>query len=242
MALTPALLSSALLLANPALPAVPAPHRVSLDELKAEPQRYAGQVVDLSGQLDECWNYSCHLCPLEATPAKPQWERCLAIDFDRFRGGDGNRGADMDGAFRYADVSLTARFDPTCLEEICTDRASVLLDARVERVDRRRPSNEGLMRRPDPLLLIAAADAEPIARLIRSPATEERVRPVRIFATRSDPLASHEAVACMSWSRGNAPIAWPSSFEGAIPERSTEDRYKCWIARKSGGGWALEPN
>jgi hypothetical protein len=70
---------------------------VTLDELRSHPTEYAGRTVSVSGQLDQCFHYGCHLCPLDAVPERPQWERCLAISFDHFRGDDGNVGADIDG-------------------------------------------------------------------------------------------------------------------------------------------------
>ena len=97
----------------------PAVEDVTLDALRAHPGLYAGRIVRLAGQVDQCWNMECALCPLEASPADPQRARCLALDFDRLPGGVGNRGVDMDGAFRYADVVVQARFDPACLKGAC---------------------------------------------------------------------------------------------------------------------------
>jgi hypothetical protein len=222
--------------------AQPGADAVTLDRLKANPHAFARHTVKVTGQLDECWNFSCHLCPLEATPARPQWERCLAISFDRYRGGENNRGTDMDGAFRYADVAVVARFDPARLTGVCTDRASVLLGARVERVVRRRMSNDGLMRRPDPLVPVASAAAEPIADLIRPREPESVDQTIQVFGTSTDPSASKNAVVCIAWPRGGEPVIWPSSFEAAVTERSTEDRYRCWTAKNGQRGWALEPN
>ncbi|MGE5564424.1 MAG: hypothetical protein ACM3ZV_14120 [Bacillota bacterium] len=221
--------------------AEPPPEGATLDQLKAAPAAFAGHRIEVSGQLDECWNFSCHLCPAEATPADPQWDRCLAIDFDRFRGGEGNRGADMDSAFRYADVTVTARFDPACLTGVCADGAPVLLDARVERVTRRRTSNDGLMQRPDPLVPVNSKATEPLADLIRPRPIEHVARPVQLFGTSTDPTASKDAVVCISWARPGEPPVWPTTFEGAVLARSTEDPWRCWTARKEPRGWVLEP-
>jgi hypothetical protein len=214
------------------------PMRATLDQLRAHPNEFAGRFVELSGQVDECSSMSCHLCPMEATPAHPEWNRCLAIDFDRFRGGNRNWGADMDGAFRYADVRVVAKFDPTCLTAPCLDRASVLLGARVKQVMRRRSSNQGLIERREGLTAAPAALAAAVARLVRSGLPQEPLRPVQVFTMEADPLGRPNAIVCKA--RPGAPVEWPKTFEGAILFRSTEDRWQCWIAVKRPSGWALQ--
>lgn len=233
----------AALLNAPAHAEVAKPVNVTLDQLKADPQAFAGRMVELSGQLDECWSFTCHLCPAEATAAQPMWERCLAISFDRFAGPGGGRGAgaEMDSAFRYADVTLVALFDPTCLAGLCTDRASVLRDARVQQVTRRRRSNDGLMHERDPLTPLGTAGAAPVAALVRSASPDGPVPPARVFAVSSDPLAKDEAVLCVS-RPGADESTWPQTFRGAMSARSTEDQYRCWMARKTERGWSLEPS
>lgn len=57
------------------------PLTVSLDQLRTEPDRYAGQIVRVSGQMNECWGWTCRLCPEEASSARPMVDRCLAIEF-----------------------------------------------------------------------------------------------------------------------------------------------------------------
>src|SRR4051794_33432556 len=133
----------ALALAAAAPPAAE-PVAASLDAIRAAPASFEGKWVRLRGQMNQCANFDCALCPEEATPADPQTERCLRLDWDRQRGSERERGADFDPVYRYATVDLVARFDGACLKGMCTDRAPVLLDARVLSVLRRRPSAEGL--------------------------------------------------------------------------------------------------
>lgn len=211
---------------------------VTLDELRAHPGAMSGRAVRVSGQLDECWNMSCHLCPTEATPANPEWSRCLAISLDRFRGGDRNVGANVDSAFRYADVVVTARFDPACLQNPCTDRASVLLDARVEDVTRRRRSRDGLVAHPDPLFPVADAAAAPLL-AIAGPGDPRE--PTRVFAVQDDRELRQEAIVCHAMPIGGGNAEWPASWQGAISSRSTEDHYRCLVARRAAGGWRIEP-
>lgn len=212
--------------------------QASLDQLRARPDRYRRSEVRVAGQVDQCWNFTCNLCPLEATPAAPQRQRCLAISFDRFRGGPDNQGADIDGAFRYADVVVTARLDPACLQSICTDRAPVLRDARVEQVTRRRRSSEGLIERPDPLVQIPDEAARPLLVLVSQEIDPSR--PLRAFATARD--RERSAVVCRSGAAPGDAAQWPRSWQGAITSRSTEDRYRCWTARRGATGWVLDPN
>lgn len=220
-----------------------APAAATLDQLRSQPDSYRGRMVRVTGQLDECWNMGCGLCPIEATPRDPQRERCLAISFDRLRGGQRNYGFDADGAFRYADVVVTARFDPACLQGICTDRASVLLDAQVEEVTRRRRSSEGLIPRPDPLIPAPEGAARSVAELLRPRgATDDRNRSVRVFGTESDPSLRRSAVVCRGGRVGPDIFEWPTSYEGALSSRSTEDRYRCWSAWRDQKGWVLVPN
>jgi hypothetical protein len=214
----------------------------TLDDLRARPADFVGQRVSVAGQLNMCWNMDCKLCPLEATPRSPQPGRCLAVDFDRFRARGNEIGASMEPSFRYSDVILTARFDPACLKDVCLDRASVLLDARVETVTRRRRSSEGLIAHPDPLLSAPRSAVPPILDLLRGFKAGESPVPARAFTTSSDPLARHNAIVCISWTPPGQPVEWPTSFQGALLARSTEDTYRCWEALKDRQGWALVPS
>jgi len=219
-----------------------APRPVTLDQLRTDPHAFAGQTVRLSGQVDQCWNMGCRLCPLDASPQRPQWERCLAIDFDRLRGGEANRGADMDAAFRYADVVVTAKFNPECLRGPCLDRASVLLDSRVEQVTRRRRSRDGLAQRPDFLTPAPADVAKEVAELVRPTGAQAPVLPIGVFVTASDSNASRSAIACIWLGPTGSAAQWPASWEGALVARSTEDSYRCWPAAREPGGWRLKPH
>ncbi len=215
---------------------------VSLDQLRGNPQVYSGKMVRVAGQLDQCRSMSCNLCPTEATPAAPLAERCLALSFHRFRGANGKAGADMDAAFRYADLVVVARFDPSCLEGVCTDRATVLHDARVEQVMKRRQSREGLIHRPDPLLPAPANEAAAVQALLQTTRNDVPPLPVRVFATRSDPRLQTGAVVCWATWSPDEPIEWPTSWQGALTARSTEDPYRCSTAAKAASRWVLEPH
>lgn len=228
------------------------PQSVTLDQLRNTPARFAGQTVRLRGQIDQCWNMGCSVCPLDATPQNPQGERCLAIDFDRMRGGSNDWGADMDSAYRYADVLVTAKFDPACLPRrpergaaaivVCTDRASVLLGARVKQVTRRRRSNDGLIWRPDRLMAAPPKVAHELAELVRPTGSQPVLRPAAVFMTAWGRKTRRSAVVCVSLEALDNAVQWPTSWQGALVARSTEDRYKCWSAAHDQSGWRLTPS
>jgi hypothetical protein len=209
---------------------------VSLDQLRARPAEFAGRTVRVTGQMDQCWNMSCLICPLESTPARPQWERCIEIAFDRLTGGEGNRGIHMDAAFRYADVVVTARFDPACFD-LCLDRATVLFDARVEQVTRRRRSRDGLLRRDARLLPVPEEVAVPLIAMFTPSQSND---PVRVFTTPSDPNMEQRAIVCRSRVYHDEPASWPVDWLTALVARSTEDNYECWTVRRVGSSWALD--
>ena len=209
---------------------------VSLDALRAEAQRYANRTVRVTGQVDQCWNMSCKLCPLESTPAQPQWVRCLEIGFDRYQGGERFWGVNLDHVFRYADIVATARFDPACFD-ICTDRGSVLIDARVERVTRRRRSRDGLLHRDTPLIDVTDRLGQPLLELFRPDEIDEEVR---VFAVPDDPRIERGAIVCHSNPVDDEPAAWPVNWTTAFVARSTEDHYHCMEVRRHGSGWALD--
>jgi hypothetical protein len=225
--------------------AAPAPEATTLDALRAEPARFAGKKVRLRGQFDQCYNFDCALCPEEATRAAPQANRCLALSFDRQAGSAIARGADFDPVYRYATVDLVARFDPTCLEGLCTDRASVLRDARVRRVILRRTSAEGLNSRRERNRLVEAppaVTAAVIPLLHEDGEAGEGGPRYRAFVSRAPADAAHGAVLCRSSGRDSDPATWPADFVSAIFARSTEDRFRCYYVRQRGGKWLLQPD
>ena len=79
---------------------------VTFDMLVATPSRFDGSTVRLSGQIDSCWNFSCAICPKEATPLTVDRSKCLAIEFERGQ-------PLLSKPIRYSDVTVTARC-PEC--------------------------------------------------------------------------------------------------------------------------------
>ena len=237
MMLAAAILLAALQLQAPAIP-------VTADQLRANPERFEGKRIVLRGQMDLCFRFSCSICPLDATRASIGRGDCLSLSFDRARARREDIGATFDPLYRYADVVLTATFDPSCWPgqgDPCSDRASVLLNARVEEVTKRRTSHEGLIFNPEPLVDAPSEIARPIiADLLRRTLHDAPSRRVSAFLTPS-PLSSEEAFVCRSDTESDDERgAWPDSFQ-ALVAPSTEDRYRCWGANKVGGEWLVNP-
>jgi hypothetical protein len=228
-----------------AAPAASGPDTTTLDAIRAAPDAFEGKWVRLRGQIDQCFHFECAICPEEATPADPQTQRCLRLSWDRQRGSDREHGADFDPIYRYASVDLVARFEGGCLKGMCTDRASVLLDARVLAVLKRRPSAEGLNARRGLERMVDApeAAARPLIDLLSHGRPGGPSGPhYRVFADPSDPNLEKSAIVCRSSADPGDPGAWPVDQDAALFARSTEDWFKCFIAEKSAGQWFVHPD
>jgi hypothetical protein len=142
------------------------PMPVTLQELIRTPDTYAMKEVRLRGQLDNCLSFSCHFCPEEMTDEAYDLSKCLALGFDDFSSSGGQPSVRtselLEQAFRFAIITIDAKFDPTCLTNegyravheikgkaetvvICTDRATVLRLARVQQVHFRKSALDGIV-------------------------------------------------------------------------------------------------
>jgi hypothetical protein len=222
-----------------------APQPATLDAIRAAPDAYEGKWVRLRGQINQCANFDCAICPEEATPDDPQPGRCLRLDWDRQRGSDREHGANFDPIYRYASVDLVARFEGGCLKGMCTDRAPVLFDARVIAVLKRRPSADGLnaRRRIERMVDPPEALARPLIDLIAQRRETGPFGPhYRVFADPEDPNIEKSAIVCRSSGDRGATGTWPVDQEAAIFAPSTEDWFKCFFAKKSEGHWYIQPD
>lgn len=221
------------------------PVATTADSIRARPAEFDGKWVRLRGQIDQCTNFDCSICPEEAIPADPQAERCLRLDWDRQRGSNQERGADFDPIYRYATVDLVARFNIACFRGICTDRSPALVDARVVAVLKRRTSAEGLVgrRHINRMVQPPEASAAPLIALMsrrRSPGPSGPY--YRVFAAPSDPNIERSAIVCRSVGDPSTPGTWPTDQISALFARSTEDRFKCFFAQRSDGRWLISPD
>ena len=221
------------------------PVAATADAIRARPAMFDGEWVRLRGQIDQCTNFDCSICPEEATPADPQADRCLRLSWDRQVGNPNERGADFDPIYRYATVDLVARFDSDCLKGPCTDRSPVLLDARVVAVLKRRTSAEGLNSRRHINRIVEAPEAvaAPLIALISEGQSPGTYGPFyRVFTGPSDPNIERSAIVCRSRGDRDSPGAWPTDQGSALLARSTEDMFKCFFTRKTDGKWFIRPD
>jgi hypothetical protein len=119
------------------------PISATIAQVLKSPNMYDKKIVRLEGQIDNCFGFTCNLCPEEMTGASFDIKKCLGVSFYGFSGVDRL----MERAFRFAVVKLDARFDPSCLEDkvICLDRVSELFDARVVEVRSRHSASDGIV-------------------------------------------------------------------------------------------------
>lgn len=222
-----------------------APVATTTDAIRARPAMFEGKWVRLRGQIDQCTNFDCSICPEEATPTNPLADRCLRLSWDRQRGSESENGADFDPIYRYATVDLVARFKRACLQGVCTDRAPVLLDSRVVAVLKRRTSAEGLngRRHVNRIIEAPAEAAAPLIALIRRDRQPGNYGPFyRVFTGPDDPDIVRSAIVCRSRGEAGAPGAWPTDQTSALIARSTEDSFKCFFAERSDGHWFIRPD
>jgi len=116
----------------------------TIRDLRSAPDRYAGKTVEVAGQLDECSGWECSLCPEEMTSENRDQKQCLALEFQPLMPGTGFGSEEQEGVFRFSNVVLKAKFDPSCWKGPCVDRQTVLVDAQVVSVGKRRTSGSGL--------------------------------------------------------------------------------------------------
>lgn len=231
----------AMILASAAEPAA-----ARIEDVAAHPAAFDGKWLRLRGQIDQCTHFDCAICPEDANEAVKPEGKCLAIEWDRQVGNRRETGTDFDPIYRYASVEIVARFDKTCLEA-CTDRAPVLLETRVERVFKRRPSALGLNGRRaidrmiDPPPATAAALIAVLRRLDAVPDDAPSPPRYRVFADPHDPAMKTSAIVCRSVGADGDPATWPIDQDSAIFAPSTEDHFKCYFARHADGRWTINP-
>lgn len=206
----------------------------TIEAIRSNPGQFDGQWVRVQGQLNQCTTNDCALCPEEVAG-------CLALDWDRQRGSEGEIGANFDPVYRYASVDLVAYFDKSCFERgACLDRAPVLRQARVLRVLKRRPSSEGLngRRRIDRIVEAPAGEAKRLIAVATANMPPLGYR-WRVFAGADDPQIRKSAILCRTLGREGEPGTWPADETGAFWP-SSEDVFKCFFAQRKQDGWHID--
>lgn len=126
---------------------------------------------------------------------------------------------------------------------LCTDRASVLVGARVEQVGKRRTSGNGLWTdRREQLHAVTGSDGAAIraalADATQPDAPGARPRAVRAFATSTS--GADSALVCrIGHMAADRPEAWPATYEAALVAKSAVDRFSCHRVVRRSGRWRI---
>lgn len=234
-----------------------APVNATIAQILAKPDRYANQIVRLRGQIDNCISFTCHICPEDMTQARFDASRCLSMEF----AGDGNawlKNRTEDAAerfYRFATVTATGRFDPTCLMRdlmsglkadddmvvVCTDRATVLLDVHVEAVHSRKSALDGIV---SGYHFGTLQEAPPTQRA----EIEARLRDItigdrqhrKIFLVSPDPTfdadVRAQALDCLCLEQ-SCERRWPTRWFGGFD--SSANPFFCYALEEMGGAWRI---
>jgi hypothetical protein len=205
-----------------------------IGDLRLNPDRYTGKMVEIAGQLDECSGWECSLCPEKMTSKARDQKQCLALEFRSLMPGTGVGSEEQEDVFRFSDVVLKAKFDPSCWKAPCVDRQTVLNDAQVVSVGKRRASRSGLWLGDTTSLTDMA---EPEAGELKRTAYASgfpKAPPIKAFGIQGN----QAAVVC--WSPFGMEPEWPTTMEGALYARSKSDIFQCTKFRKLTGQWVAQ--
>lgn len=206
----------------------------TIEQVRTHPDGFTGKRLRLAGRLSQCFSWQCSLCPETMTPQTRNSEKCLALEFRPLIPGTGFGEEQQEEVLRFSSVVLTADFDPSCWTGLCTDRQTVLTNADVVSVTKRRANRDGLwLGNYSRLHELSGPIAEKMKLAGRHAGFPENP-PIKAFATED---RSPKFVVC--WSSFGIddadPGAWPHSFEGALYARSTLDFYRCNEVRNVDG-------
>jgi hypothetical protein len=187
------------------------------------------------------------------TNATRDAKRCLALEFKPLIPDTGFGGDAKEAVYRFASVTLVARFDPGCMREMCLDRQTVLLDAEVLAVTTRRKSRLGLwLGKQEPLTPMAGADADAIIAAARDagypgPTPNADLPEAAAFDAETGPRLRAFAVpgnadgAVVCWAPGvMGSDIWPQSYQSAVIAPSVNDYYHCNVVRRIDGRWVVQ--
>jgi hypothetical protein len=213
------------------------------DLVRSPPQKL--QSIRVLGQVDNCFDFTCNLCPVSMTDREFSHDKCLGLSFEGFASGGRSVTSLMDRAFRFATVVLDAQYDPTCVpspskEFICTDKASVITHARVIEVRSRKSALDGIVTWYNVGRLVepSAEDREAMMQKVALQWSPDfKMRVFRIV----DPQYIQEKEA------GLGCVCLEDSCEGRWPARyfygfeSTANPFECLVMVKKSSEWQFEP-
>lgn len=213
----------------------------TVSQVRSRPDDYSGKRLRLTGQLDECYQWECSLCPEAMTNKSRNADSCLAVSFRPLVHGTGFGSDEKESVFRFSSVVLAAKFDPSCWKGGCSDRQTVLEDATVQSVTKRRAGASGLwLSETHRVVALEGSIASEIEAAARRSGFPDNPR-IRSFKTK---VSEPRLVVC--WSSPafgeQDPGAWPSTLESALYARSTLDFFQCNEVRKLDGQMVVQSN
>jgi hypothetical protein len=229
---------------------------VTIEELIAKAEVYRDKTVVVRGQLDNCTSLTCNLCPEDMTNGTFDRNKCLGLEFDGF-GPSGSWATSrtaqaMEKAFRFATVTLSAHFDPTCLTGkdpsdpkatvVCTDRASALYDAIVQKVHSRKNGDTGIVSWYDFGVLSAPTDNDRRTMLaLLNDLDPNNKRPLALFVVPHDSIPDNveaEGMGCYCLI-DSCEGKWPRKWVGGFSNYGND--FYCFEMQKKHGVWSFLP-
>lgn len=233
-------------------PAVVAPMTVAYVEQHI--RELHGQTVRMRGEMNNCTSLTCSICD-----GQREEDACLGISLH----------ADSDDArylveelYRFATITIDARIDGSCelgydpdmppsndpdrdVVVVCTDRASSVEDARVIRVDARKPATDGRfdMYEGEPLTVAPSEELDAVLRLGKDGGwfyEEDQDRNLwRLFAD-PEPLTDGASFILCRCAEDDCTDRWPA-MSGRATTRSPANPYYCQYVSRIGEAWVFSP-
>lgn len=244
----------------------------TLFDIRQDPWAFHDKIVRVRGTFNECLSYACDFCPTFEAQFLDFDEYhaagCMGVDFatdigenlehaddGRSRVADSSLGFLKEQEARFTTSTLIARYDAGCagvqdpndldVIRICSDRASELEDAKIERVHVRRTGATGA---------ITSYGVE----LISEIKGDDREHMLQAFAKQVEPLSENRAYfayleddeyirqtladgeksggICQCRTKDCRADEWPKQVAG-IWNITPANPYYCWPAHYDGNQW-----
>jgi hypothetical protein len=230
--------------------------RPALDEILKNPKRYDGRIVRLRGQIDNCHTL-CGLCPEAMTANRYDASRCISIGFGT-EAWDGKLTAYRAGrafadVYRFATVTIEARFSSACLAEgntgacILDSRPPNLREARVLAVHARKSARDGLADEVlAPVVNASPEEREAMLAALNNVVPGDRGLPEVFVADPPDNILAElgsdvadAGLGCVCLD-GDCADRWPARLFTGM--ESAGNPFRCWEMLKTDKGWRVIPD
>jgi hypothetical protein len=247
----------------PALAAEVQPAQVTIGSLRSNWQRYEGMTVQVRGQVDNC-NERCALCPEDMTTETYNNNRCLSLEF----GPEISRGTLIDNqanmamhvAFRFATITVQARFNTQCLfdemgmqlsKSVCIfdNPTPNLRSSQVLQVHARKSARDGIAGYLfGPLTPATEEDRKAMTDEFNAVVWGDYATPEMFTAALPVGIISDRRRGYVYVGDGMACVCLDDSCDGRWPTRlfpgmnSAGNPFHCWQMIKTANGWRVVPN